>query len=115
MGKLTKEQIVAWVNENMRDDNYVVLYKRHGEDKNQKKIEKPHITPIETNRDAKSEFLAGIQNSQVEPIQPVFVDFDKDMSVGKMGNGHRSALQAEQEQRSLQPHVPLRIRPLRQS
>ena len=87
MGKLTKEQIVAWVNENMRDDNYVVLYKRHGEDKNQKKIEKPHITPIETNRDAKSEFLAGIQNSQVEPIQPVFVDFDKDMSVGKMGNG----------------------------
>ncbi len=86
MGKITKEQIVEWAKENMRDDNYVILYKRQGEDKNQKKIDKPHITPIATNRDAKSDFLAEIQNTQVKPIEPIFIDFDKDMSVGKMKN-----------------------------
>ena len=87
MSKITKDEIVAWANENMRDDNYAVLYKRQGEDKNQKKIDKPHITPIATNRDAVSDFLTEIQNTKVAPIKPVFVDFDRDMSIGKMQNG----------------------------
>ena len=87
MSKVTKEQIVAWANENMRDDNYAILYKRQGEDKNQKKIDKPHITPIATNRDAVSDFLADVQNSEVAPIKPVFVDYNRDMSFGKMDNG----------------------------
>ena len=87
MSKVTKEEIVAWAQQNMRDDNYAVLYKRQGEDKNQKKIDKPHITPIATNRDAVSDFLAEVQNTKVAPIKPVFVDFDRDMSVGAMDNG----------------------------
>ena len=33
-----------------------------------------------TNRDSQSEFLTEIQNSKVEPIEPVFVDYKKDMS-----------------------------------
>ena len=87
MSKITKADIVAWANENLRDDNYSIVYKRQGEDKNQKKIDKPHITPIATNRDAVSDFLAEVKSVEVAPIKPVFVDFDRDMSKGKMHNG----------------------------
>ena len=87
MSKITKEDIVAWACENLRDDNYAIVYKRQGEDKNQKKIEKPHITPIATNRDAVSDFLTEVRNTPVKPVAPRFVDFDRDMSKGTMANG----------------------------
>ena len=84
MSSITKEDIVAWANKYLGDDNYAIVYKREGEDKSQKKIEKPTITPIATNRDDKSEFLTEIQSTEVAPIEPVFVDFERDMSIGKM-------------------------------
>ena len=84
MSQITKEDIVAWANKYLGDENYAILYKLQGEDKNQKKIDKPAITPIATNRDAKSDFLTEIQSTEVAPIKPVFVDFERDMSIGKM-------------------------------
>ncbi|MEG1982315.1 MAG: insulinase family protein [Alistipes sp.] len=84
LSKITKEDVIAWAKKTFGDKNYVALYKRQGEDKNQKKIDKPHITPISTNRDTASPFLTEIQKSTVAPIQPVFVDFKTDMSIGKM-------------------------------
>ena len=87
MSEVTKEDIVAWANKYLGDENYAIVYKREGEDKNQKKIDKPSITPIATNRDVKSDFLTEIQSTEVEPIEPVFVDFERDMSIGKM-KGH---------------------------
>lgn len=86
LGRITKEQVVAWANKYLRDDNYAILYKRQGEDKNLKKIDKPAITPIATNRDEVSPFLAGVQASQVQPIEPVYVDYEKDMERGLMKN-----------------------------
>lgn len=74
---ITKEDVVAFANRYLRDDNYIVIYKLQGEDKNIKKIEKPDITPIFTNRDTASVFLTEIQNSKPAPIEPVFVDFDQ--------------------------------------
>ncbi len=82
--KITKDDIVAWTNNNLKDNNFVVVYKRQGTDESQKKIDKPHITPIATNRNECSAFLDSIQNVQVTPIQPVFVDYNKDMSFAKM-------------------------------
>ena len=41
---------------------------------------KPSITPIVMNRDVTSDFLSEIQNSNVKPIEPVFLDFKKDLS-----------------------------------
>ncbi len=79
IGKITKQDIVDFAKANFRDDNYVVVYKREGKDPNELKIAKPALTPIQTNRDAVSGFLAEIQGSTVEPIEPVFVDFAKDM------------------------------------
>ena len=57
-----------------------MIYKRQGKDPNEKKIEKPQITPIVMNRDSSSAFLKEIQASQVAPIEPVFLDFEKDLS-----------------------------------
>jgi predicted Zn-dependent peptidase len=65
----------------------VTVYKRQGEDKNQKKIDKPQITPIATNRDSQSEFLKAIANSEVEPIAPQFTDFERDMDIFTLDNG----------------------------
>lgn len=80
LGAITKQDIVDFANAKLRDDNYAVIYKRQGKDPNEQKIAKPEITPIVTNRDAVSGFLEEITASRVEPIEPVFLDFDKDMS-----------------------------------
>lgn len=78
LSKITKEDIVNFVAENLKNNNYVVVYKRVG-DPNIQKIEKPSITPILTNRNMVSDFVKEVQESKVAPIEPVFVDFDKDM------------------------------------
>lgn len=85
--KVTKQQIVDWANEYLGANSYVAVYKRIGEDKDIEKIAAPAITPIETNRDKQSEFLTEIQNTEVTPIEPVFVDFSKDMSKGSVAEG----------------------------
>ncbi|MCR5014474.1 MAG: insulinase family protein [Bacteroidales bacterium] len=81
ISKITKKQIIDFANRHF-NDNYVIVYKRQGVDANQKKIDKPQITPIPTNRDLVSDFVKGVQNTEVAPIQPRFVDFNKDLSFG---------------------------------
>ena len=85
--KLTKEDLVAWAKENLSADGYAVVYKRQGEDKSQKKIEKPTITPISANRDAQSDYLVAMQQSEVTPIKPAFVDYERDLNRTKLDNG----------------------------
>ena len=85
--KITKEDIVKWANENLTENGYCIVYKRQGEDKSQKKIDKPTITPISANRDAQSDYLAAMQSVEVEPIAPVFVDYERDMGRTTMDNG----------------------------
>ena len=86
ISKITKEQVMAFVNRHFRD-NYVVVYKRQGEDPNLKKIDKPAITPIPANRDMVSQFVKDIQNTSVEPIHPRFIDFQRDLTFGKTEKG----------------------------
>ncbi len=83
MAGMTKEQIVAFANRHLLDNNFVCVYKRMGEDTTAKKIDKPQITPIPTNRDMKSDFVRNILSEVVEPIQPQFVDYSKEMTVGQ--------------------------------
>ena len=85
--KITKEDIVKWANENLPADGYCIVYKRQGEDKSQKKIDKPTITPISANRDAQSDYLAAMQEVEVEPIAPVFVDYERDLGRSLLDNG----------------------------
>ena len=85
--KLTKADLVAWAKENLPLDGYAIVYKRQGEDKSQKKIEKPTITPISANRDAQSDYLVAMQQSEVAPIAPQFVDYKRDLGRTKLENG----------------------------
>jgi len=80
LSKISKEDVVAWAQKNLGADSYVAVFKREGEDKEQKKIEKPRITPIATNRDVASDFLRSIQQSEAKPVAPQFLDFEKDMN-----------------------------------
>ena len=86
MSHMTKQQIVDFANRHLLD-NYVCVYKREGVDTSVKKIEKPEITPIPTNRDMQSDFVKNLMAETVEPIQPRFVDFKKDMNVGETKAG----------------------------
>ena len=81
--KLTKQDIVDFAKKYLRDDNFVCVYKRMGEDNTLKKIEKPAITPIPANREYESDFVKEIKNAQVPDIQPQFLDFKKDLTVTK--------------------------------
>jgi len=86
ISQMTKQQIVDFANRHFRD-NYVAVYKRQGTDPNQKKIEKPEITPIPTNRDTVSQFVLDIQKTEVKPIEPRFVDFQRDITFGEVSEG----------------------------
>jgi predicted Zn-dependent peptidase len=76
--KITKQDVIDFCNKHY-NDNYVVVYKREGKPDN-KKIDKPTITPISTNRDNESDFLASFKAREVKPIEPVFLDYSKDLS-----------------------------------
>ena len=78
---VTKQDVVDWANRYLGADRYAVVYKRIGDDPSVKKIDAPKITPIVTNRDKQSAFLRDIAAAEPAPIEPVFVDFEKDLSV----------------------------------
>ena len=80
MSRLTKNDIVAFANKYLKDNNYAIIYKKQGKDPNEKKMSKPEITPIVMNRDTVSAFLKEIQASTVQPIEPVFLDYSKDLA-----------------------------------
>ena len=82
IGKMTKDEVVAFANRHFQQ-NYVTVFKRQGIDTTQKKIDKPAITPIPTNRDMVSDFVKAIQETEVKPIEPRFVDFKKDLTFGE--------------------------------
>ena len=84
MSEITKEDIVDCANKYFGSDNYVCVNKLQGGKLDEVKIEKPQITPLNMNRDAKSAFFAEIQESEVSPIEPQFLDYSKDLSV--LGN-----------------------------
>ncbi|MBQ7421698.1 MAG: insulinase family protein [Prevotella sp.] len=80
--KMSKQQIIDFANRHFKD-NFVCVYKKIGEDTTQKKIDKPAITAIPTNRDLSSQFLDDIKNAEVPPIEPRFLDFRKELKETK--------------------------------
>jgi predicted Zn-dependent peptidase len=86
INKITKKELVDFANKLLGDNNYVVLYKRKGEDKNIVKVEKPPITPVETNAGKQSPFVKDITSTPLPTIKPVWIDYTKDLQRGKLGN-----------------------------
>lgn len=89
LAAVTKQQVINFANTYLRD-NYVVVFKRKGEDKNITKVDKPAITPVEVNREAQSPFLQQVNNMPMSDIQPVWLDYKKDIQRGKAGEGSAS-------------------------
>lgn len=84
LSKLTKKDIVDFANKYF-GENYVVVYKRKGEDKSITKVPKPPITAVETNRDAQSQFVKTVINMPTDGIKPVWVDYNKDIQRAMAG------------------------------
>ncbi|WP_298777622.1 pitrilysin family protein [uncultured Polaribacter sp.] len=72
--KISKQELVDFANKFYKD-NYVVTYKRKGEDKSIVKVDNPGITPVNLNRDKSSEFLIAFNKVESSPLKPKFVDY----------------------------------------
>jgi predicted Zn-dependent peptidase len=86
MSKITKQELVDFANKFFLADNYAVIYKRKGEDKSIVKVDKPPITPVETNAGKQSAFVKSITETPLPPLQPMWLDYTKDLQKGKAGN-----------------------------
>lgn len=84
LSKITKQDVMNFANKYLQD-NYVAVYKVKGERKKEQTVEKPQITPIETNSDKQSVFLQQVNSMPMKNPSPVFLNFDKDMQKGFLG------------------------------
>lgn len=92
LAKITKADIVAFANKYL-GNNYVLINKRQGEDKSIVKVEKPTITPVSVNREAQSDFLKKVNAMPENKIEPVWVDFQKDIQRAQSGGREVLAVQ----------------------
>ncbi|MCA0931947.1 insulinase family protein [Lutimonas saemankumensis] len=84
--KISKNELVSFAND-FFNNNYVVVYKRQGEDKNIAKVENPGITPIQINRGAESDYLKEFVKIESTDLQPVFVDYKKEIQADRLESG----------------------------
>jgi predicted Zn-dependent peptidase len=84
LSKITKADIMAFAKKYL-GNNYVAVYKRQGEDKSIVKVDKPTITPVEVNREAQSDFLKKVNAMPENKIDPVWLDFKKDIQRAESG------------------------------
>jgi len=78
LSKFTKADVVEFARKNY-GDNCVIVYKRTGEAKETTKVIKPQITPVTMNRDDESAFLKNIIAQPSQVIEPVFIDYVRDI------------------------------------
>lgn len=88
MASISKEELMVFASK-YYSGGYAVIYKKQGENPNKVFIEKPPITPVPLNRNVMSDFAQKFLQMEPPPIQPVFVDFEREIlksAVGKKGN-----------------------------
>lgn len=83
---ITKDELVAFANDFYKD-NYVVVYKKQGEDKHVVKVENPGITPVNLNRDKSSDYLKAFQAIEPDALQPKFIDYKAAIKTTQMTDG----------------------------
>ena len=88
ISKITREDVIKFANKNY-GDNYVVVYKRNGEDPNKEtsKVEKPPITQIELNRESQSEFYKEFEKKESGRLAPVFLDYKSEIEQSELAAG----------------------------
>ena len=83
---ITKAELVKFANDHY-GQNYVAVFKRTGTDPNTVKVVKPAITPVPANRDAASAFYTQVSKLPSTDLQPVFVDYKKDIQTAQIKSG----------------------------
>lgn len=86
LAQYTKQDVVNFANRTFKD-NYVIAYKRQGENTGVSKVENPGITPVAVNRDAQSPFMQDFANISVKDLQPQFINFQKAIKREKLKSG----------------------------
>ncbi len=86
MSKIKKEELVKFAKEQFKD-NYVVVYKRNGENKDKQLVEKPPLTPVNINRNDHSEFFTQFTKNEPENIKPEFINFDEKLKRDNLDEG----------------------------
>ncbi|NTU57475.1 MAG: insulinase family protein [Chlorobiaceae bacterium] len=76
--KITRQDIIDFARKHYTS-NYVAVYKKNGKRKSEAKIQKPPITPIKVNRDHSSSFAETLLAEKTGVVNPVFLDFRKDI------------------------------------
>ena len=77
--QVSKGEIQEFVRRNY-GANYVSIEKVIGKDEKVQKITKPSITPIVLDKEGSSDFSKEIQNLRNPEIEPIFLDFSKDLT-----------------------------------
>jgi predicted Zn-dependent peptidase len=85
MLQISKADIVAFANQ-YTGDNYVLIYKHTGADNSVVKVDKPAITPVYINKEAKSAFLQKIEAMPKSPVQPQWLDYANAIEKTTFGN-----------------------------
>lgn len=85
LSKINKADVVKFANDFFKT-NYVIVYKRKGVNDKLVRVSNPGITPIQLNRDAQSEFYKDFAKLTSSDLEPVFVDFKKEIQTKKVKN-----------------------------
>lgn len=78
IASMRKSEVVAFA-QKFFDENYLILYKRKGEDKTIQKVEKPAITALDIDKNAESPLGISINNIKTQKISPEWIDFNTQM------------------------------------
>ncbi len=76
--QISKDELVAFANE-FYGENYVITYKRQGEDANIVKVSNPGITPVNLNRGVQSEWVQNFNKIEAQPLAPKFIDYKSEI------------------------------------
>ncbi|PJJ58670.1 M16 family metallopeptidase [Hymenobacter chitinivorans] len=85
-GKITKAKVLRVANQ-YYGQNYALIYKKTGKDTSTPKVVKPAITPVPVNREVASSFYKEVVSKPSPELQPVFVDYKKDIQELKLTSG----------------------------
>ncbi|WP_460675654.1 M16 family metallopeptidase [Hymenobacter coalescens] len=85
-GNITKADVMRVANE-YYGPGYALIYKRTGKDTSTPKVIKPAITPVPVNRDAASDYYKQVVALQAPELQPVFLDYKKDIQQTELKPG----------------------------
>ncbi len=88
ISKIKRRDVIDFARKYLSDHNYVCVYKHQGTDPDEKKIDKPAISPIEMNRDKQTAFVDSILRKPTEPILPEYVDFENDVKTYRLKHGN---------------------------